>query len=111
MLRLEDVDYLEETLQECENMEVREALASMGSNKFRHSLTSQATQMPAKPARAVRATHVESESSGSEADSGGPDIDSDRQNVCMAAAADRAQKVGDRPSKMRDLIKRDVVEW
>ena len=34
MLRLGDADDLEEMLQECENMEVREAHASMGSRKF-----------------------------------------------------------------------------
>ena len=34
MLRLGDSDDLEETLQECENMEAREAHASMGSSKF-----------------------------------------------------------------------------
>ena len=34
MLRLGDADELEGTLQECENMKVREAHASMGSNKF-----------------------------------------------------------------------------
>ena len=70
MLRLGDADDLEETLQECENMEVRESHASMGSNKFRQRHTSQAAQMPAKLDRAVRAIHVESESSGSEDDSG-----------------------------------------
>ena len=34
ILRLGDTDDLEETLQECENMEVREAHASMGSTFF-----------------------------------------------------------------------------
>ena len=94
-LRLGDANDLEETLQECENMEVREVHAYMGSKKFRHRLTSQATQIPAKPDRAVKAIHVESESSVSEADSGGSDIDSDRRNVYMAAAADHAQNTGD----------------
>ena len=54
ILRFEDADDLEETLQECENMEVREAHASMGSNKFRQRLTSQAAQIVAKPIRTVR---------------------------------------------------------
>ena len=76
-------------------MEVREAHANMGSSKFRQRLTSTAARMPAKLARAVRAIHVESESSRSEADSGGSDTDSDRHNVYMAAAADRDQKTGD----------------
>ena len=89
-LRLRDADDLEETMQEFENMEVREAHASMGSSTFRQRSTSNAAQMPAKPARAVRAIHVESESSGSEVDSGGSDTDSDRRNVYMAAATDRA---------------------
>ena len=80
----------EETLQEYDNMEVREAHASMGSSKFRQRLMLQAAQVPSKPARAVRAIHVESESSRSEVDSGGSDTDSDRRNVYMAAAADRA---------------------
>ena len=64
----------------------------MGSNKFRQHITPRATQMLAKPSRAVIAMHVESESSESEVDSGGSDTDSDRRNVYMAAAADRAQK-------------------
>ena len=64
ILRLGDADDLEETLQECENMEVREAHASMGSSKFRQRVAPQAAQVPGKPARAVRAIHVESESSG-----------------------------------------------
>ena len=40
-------------------MEVLEAHASMGSNKFLQRPVSQAAQMPAKPATAVRAIHVE----------------------------------------------------
>ena len=74
-LRIGDSEDLDETLQGCENMEVRASHASMGSNKFRQRHTSQAAQMPAKLDRAVRAIHVESESSGSEDDSGGPDTD------------------------------------
>ena len=77
MLRLGDADDLEETLKECENMEVREDYASMGSNKFRQRLTSQEIQMPAKPARSVKEIHVESDISGSEAGSGGSDTYSD----------------------------------
>ena len=92
MLRLGDADDLKEIRQECENMEVPEAHASIGSNKFRQRFTSQAAQLPAKPAWAVRAIHVESESSEPEAESGGSDNDSDRRNVYMAAAANRAQK-------------------
>ena len=64
MLRLGDADDLEETLQECESMAVREAHVSMGSSKFRLRVAPQADEVPAKPARAVRAIHVESESSG-----------------------------------------------
>ena len=59
MLRLGDGDDLEETLQECENMEVREAHAFMGSSKFRQRVAPEAAQAPAKSARAVRAIHVE----------------------------------------------------
>ena len=51
--------------------------------------------MPANPDRAVRAIHVESESSGYKADSGGSDNDLDRRNVYMAAAAGRVQKTGE----------------
>ena len=95
MLRLGDVDDLEETLLECENMEVREAHASMGSSKFRQRVAPQAVQVPAKPARAVRAIHVESKSSGSDIDSCGSDSDSDRRNEYMATATVRAQNPGD----------------
>ena len=112
MLRLGDADDLEETLQECENIEVREAHASMGSSKFRQRVVPQTAQVPAKAARAVRAIHVESESSGSDIDSCGSDSDSDRRNgymakamdlapkpdrhnVCLATAADGVQKTGD----------------
>ena len=76
-VRLGNADDLEETSQECENMEVREAHASMGSSKFRQLLSSSVAQMPVKPARAVRAIHVESESSGIDVDSSGSDNDSD----------------------------------
>ena len=41
MIRLGYPDDMEETLQECENMEVRETHASMGPSKFRHRVTSQ----------------------------------------------------------------------
>ena len=68
---------MKEGLQECENIKVRGAHASMGSNQFRQLLTSPVAQIPAQPARSVRAIHVESESSGSEASSGGSDTDSD----------------------------------
>ena len=64
----------------------------MGSSKFRQRVAPQAAQMTAKPARAVRAIHVESESSGSDIDSCGSDSDSDRHNRYMATATDRAQK-------------------
>ena len=43
----------------------------------------------------MRAIHVESERSKSDVDSIGSDTDSDRRNVDMAAAADRAHKLGD----------------
>ena len=95
MLRLGDADDLEETMQECQNIEVREAHASMGSRKFRQRLTSQAAQMLAKPARVVREIFVESEKCGTEYDFGGSDTDSDRRNVYMTAASDRSQKTGD----------------
>ena len=95
MLRLGDADDLEETLQENENMEVREAHASMGSSKFRQRLTSSATQVPARPARAVRAIHVEDGNDGSEVDSSGSDSDSDRRKMYLAAAMDRAPKTED----------------
>ena len=92
MLRLGDADDLEETLQKCENMEVREAHASMGSSKFRQRVAPQAVQVPAKPARAVRAIHVESESSGSDIESCGSDSEADRRNRYMATTTDRAQE-------------------
>ena len=64
----------------------------MKSSKFRQRVAPQAAQVPAKPARAVRAIHVESESSGSDIDSCGSDSDSDRRKGYMATATDRAQK-------------------
>ena len=60
ILRLGDAYDLKETLQECENMEVREYHVSMGLTKFRTRLTSSVAQMTAKPTRAERAIHVES---------------------------------------------------
>ena len=95
MLRLDDADDLEKILQECENMKVREAYASMESSKFRQRVTSQAAQVPAKPSRAVRAIHVKRESSGSDMNSCGSDSDSDQRKVYMATSADRAQKPED----------------
>lgn len=41
-LRLRDADDHEETLQECENIEVREAHTSMEASKFRQRIASQA---------------------------------------------------------------------
>ena len=64
----------------------------MGSSKFRQRVAPQAAQFPAKPARAVRAIHVENESSGSDMDSCGSDSDSDRCNGYIATATDCAQK-------------------
>ena len=80
-LSVGDADDFEEALQECENMEVQEANASMGSKTFRQRLTSNAAQTPAKSAWSVREIHVERESSGSEADYGRSDNDSYRSNV------------------------------
>ena len=71
MLHLGDADDLEETLQESENIEVRESHASMGSSKFRQLPTPIAAQTQAKSSRAVRAIHVDIESSGSDVDSSG----------------------------------------
>ena len=101
VLRLGDADDLEETLNGCENTEVREAHASMGSGKFRQRVVPQAAQVPAKPSRAVREIHVGSDSSGSDIDSCGSDTDLDRRNVSLAAAADRPQSPGDPPIQKR----------
>ena len=95
----------------------------MGSSKFRQRVAPQTAQMTAKPARAVRAIHVESESSGSDIDSCGSDSDSDRRNgymakamdlapkpdrhnVCLATAADLAQNTG-YPLIRSDQVDRD----
>ena len=76
-------------------MEVREAHASMGSSKIRQRPSSIAAQMPAKPARAVRAIHVGRVSSASDVDSCGSDTEKDRRNVYMAESAGRAPKPED----------------
>ena len=76
-------------------MEVRESHASMGSSKFRHRVTSQAAQVPAKLERAVRAILVESESSGSDMHCCGSEFDSDLRKVYKNTAADGAQKPKD----------------
>uniref|UniRef100_M4B7T3 Uncharacterized protein n=1 Tax=Hyaloperonospora arabidopsidis (strain Emoy2) TaxID=559515 RepID=M4B7T3_HYAAE len=54
LLRLADVDEVEETLRACQRMETRQMKTSMGSNKFRQRTTTSSIPMSSKTARAKR---------------------------------------------------------
>ena len=68
LLRLGDASDMEETLRTYQRMESRQSQSAMGSSKFRQRSTSASTPIPSKPARAVRAIHLESGSSDSDSD-------------------------------------------
>ena len=73
LLRLKDVDKLEETLRACQRMESRQLKASTGSNKFYPRASASPNPTSSKPARAVRVIRERIEISGSESDSIGSD--------------------------------------
>ena len=89
LLRLKDADALEITLRECEKGRARQRKATMGSNKFRQKLFSNANPAPSKPARAVRAICVENEDSESGSDLSKSDSEQHQRAIYLANASDR----------------------
>ena len=87
LLRLKDVEELEETLRACQRMESRQLKASTGSNKFYQRENASPNPTSSKTARAVRVIRERIESSGSESDSIGSDEDKDRRRVCVTTAS------------------------
>ena len=87
LLRLTDVDDMEEALHAYDRTETRSSKATMGSSKFRPRSGFTSDPSPSKPTRAVRAIRVEeSGSSGSDAESSESELDADRRRVCITAA-------------------------
>ena len=84
LLRLLDVEDMEETLRAYHRMENRYTKASMGQGKFNQRSTAHTDQVPSKSTRAVRAIRVERESSSSESDPSGSEEDVDRRRIRAA---------------------------
>ena len=87
LLRLKDVEELEETLRACQRMESRQLKASKGSNNFYQRANDSPNPTSSKTARAVRVIREQIESSGSESDSIGSDENKDRRRVCVTTAS------------------------
>ncbi|CAI5718029.1 unnamed protein product [Peronospora effusa] len=95
LLRLDDADDMEETLRAYQRMEILQDKASMGSNKFRQRAAPAPDQASSKPARAVRAIHIENGNSGSESESSGSKVEVNRRRVFPAMTHAPAEKPRD----------------
>ena len=89
LLRLMDVDEVEETLRACQRMENSQVKALMGSNKFHQRTTAYSNPILSKTARSVREIREKVESSGSGSNLAGSDEDMDRRRVCVTTTPDR----------------------
>ena len=96
LLRLMDINEMEETLRACQWMENRQIKSSMGSNKFHQRAIAPANPMASKTTRAVRAIREKVGSSGSESESIGSEEDVDRHRVCVATTSDQEKPNKDR---------------
>jgi hypothetical protein len=102
MLRLDDVDELEDTLRACQRMEDRQTQVPTGSSKFRQRFVPTFPPAPSKPTRAVRAIHVECASSDSDSDHSDVEVEVNHRNVCAATTMDRTKKFGDQRTRNED---------
>ena len=96
LLRLTDVEEMEETLRACQRMKNRQMKSSMGSNKFHERAIAPTHPMASKTARAIRVVREKVESSGSESESIGSDEDTDRRRVCVTTTPDQGTPDKDR---------------
>uniref|UniRef100_A0AAV1U935 Uncharacterized protein n=1 Tax=Peronospora matthiolae TaxID=2874970 RepID=A0AAV1U935_9STRA len=87
LLRLADIEELDETLRACQRMESRQLKTSTGSNKVYQRANGSPNPTPSKTSRAVRAIRERIESSGSESDSMGSDEDKNRRRVCVTTTS------------------------
>uniref|UniRef100_A0AAV1TG54 Uncharacterized protein n=1 Tax=Peronospora matthiolae TaxID=2874970 RepID=A0AAV1TG54_9STRA len=87
LLRLANVNELDETLRASQRIKSRQLRTSTGSNKFRQRAIASQNSTPFKTARAARAIRERIESSGSESDSIGSDEDKDRRQLCMTTTS------------------------
>lgn len=113
LLRLDDADDMEETLRAYQRMEIRQGKASMGSNKFRQRAAPAPDQASSKPARAVRAIHIENGNSGSESESSGSEVEVDRRRVFSAmthAPAEKPRDYRDRQNESDNRDRQNVID-
>ena len=94
LLRIGDVDDMEETLRAYQRMEDRQAQSLMEANKFRPRSSPTASPTPVKPSRTMSSIHVEDAESSSESNLSGSDSERELRNVFVAAISDRPTKFG-----------------
>uniref|UniRef100_A0AAV1TPK1 Uncharacterized protein n=1 Tax=Peronospora matthiolae TaxID=2874970 RepID=A0AAV1TPK1_9STRA len=87
LLRLAEVNELDETLRACQRMESRQLKTSTESNKFYQRANASPNPTSSKTARLVRQIRERIERSGSESDSIGSDEDKDRSRVCVTTTS------------------------
>uniref|UniRef100_A0AAV1TR44 CCHC-type domain-containing protein n=1 Tax=Peronospora matthiolae TaxID=2874970 RepID=A0AAV1TR44_9STRA len=87
LLRLGNVNELDETLRARQRILSRQLKTSTGSNKFHQRANASPNPMSYKTARAVRAILKRIERSDSESDSIGSDEDKDRRRVCVTTTS------------------------
>uniref|UniRef100_A0AAV1V010 Retrotransposon gag domain-containing protein n=1 Tax=Peronospora matthiolae TaxID=2874970 RepID=A0AAV1V010_9STRA len=87
LLRLANVNELDETLRACQKKKRRQLKTSTGSNEFHQRANASPNPMPFKNSRAVRAICRRIESSGSELDSIDSDEDKNRRRVCVTTTS------------------------
>ena len=107
LLRLADVNDLEDTLRAYQRMESRQLKTSMGSNRFHPRANASSNSTSSKTARAVRAIRERIESSGSESDSIEFDEDKDRRRICVTTAAGQEKSERDHRTWQKKTVEGD----
>uniref|UniRef100_A0AAV1VNF3 CCHC-type domain-containing protein n=1 Tax=Peronospora matthiolae TaxID=2874970 RepID=A0AAV1VNF3_9STRA len=88
LLRLRDIDEMEDTLRACQRMENRQIKSTMGSNKFHQRAIAPTNPMASKTTQVMRSIREKVESSGSESESIGSEEEVDRRRVCVTTTPD-----------------------
>ena len=107
LLRLTDVNELDETLRACQRMESRQSKTTTGSNKFHQRANAYPNPTSSKTARAVRTIRERIESSGSEPDLSGSDEDKDHRRVCVTTTSGQERSDQDRRTWQKNAGEED----
>uniref|UniRef100_A0AAV1UTN0 Retrotransposon gag domain-containing protein n=1 Tax=Peronospora matthiolae TaxID=2874970 RepID=A0AAV1UTN0_9STRA len=111
LLRLANVNELDETLRACQRIGSCQLKTSTGSNKFHQRANASSNPTSSKTARVVREIRERIECSGSKSDSIGSNKDKDRRRVCVKYT--RSREIDSKiivPGRIILVKKIDVIE-